>query len=732
MSVATRPESGPPANPGRHRRANAGTGPSTRTGEAARPGASGGGAAFRPDIQGLRAIAVGMVVVYHLYPHRLPGGCAGVDVFFVISGFLITSHLHRGWQRHGRVRLLDFWGRRARRLLPAAALVLTVTWVGARLWLPATQLPSTADQIRGSALYYQNWVLAHDAVDYLTSAEAPSPVQHFWSLSVEEQFYLFWPFLFVVAALIGRSRRRYGRVAAIGLAAGVFAASLAYSAYYTGANPAAAYFVTTTRIWELALGGIVAMLPGRIAAVLRRQGWLGWIGLAMVGASAFVLSGSSAFPGTVALLPVGGAALMIIGGSLGAVFGPGRLLALRPMVFLGDISYSLYLWHWPLIVLWQAYYGKGIGRLDGPAIIAGSVLLAWLTKVLVEDRVRTARVVTARPWRSLATAVTVLVPVGLLLTYTPPAAYHPTVDASHVGASALLAGRSSASRSVPATTPSSSTTKSVPPHPAPAQAPMDFVGGGGGKCQTGINQTTPKPCVFGSKTNYSMTVALVGDSVADQWRSIFLDMAKKYHWRLVLDLHGECPWTATMTAKLRTTTPYQGCYDWGGMVLNQLLDQFHPDVLITSARPVLGLPSHPAADPTSFKAIAEGMATYWRRLAAHGTRIVAIRESPEPRRNVPDCLTRPGATPQDCSTPVSRAIVQDSPLIQAVGLMHGAAKLIDLNHLICGPTTCQPIVGNVTVYRDTHHLTETYVETLRPYVEQQLLATRAFTGRHWA
>ena len=282
---------------------------------------------FRPDIQGMRAIAVGMVVLYHLYPNVLPGGFAGVDVFFVISGFLITGHLLREYQKNGRISLLGFWGRRAKRLVPAAALVLSVTWVASRLILPATALDDTARQIRASALYFQNWQLAWNAVDYLKSDNAASPVQHFWSLSVEEQFYLGWPLLFLLAALVALTARKRGRIARghqalVVLAGAVVVCSFAYSVYYTRVNPAGAYFVTTTRIWELGLGGLIALLPARAAARLGRAGLLGCVGLALVIASAFVLSGSMAFPGALALLPAGGAALLIIGGSAAGEFGP--------------------------------------------------------------------------------------------------------------------------------------------------------------------------------------------------------------------------------------------------------------------------------------------------------------------------------------------------------------------------------------------------------------------------
>jgi peptidoglycan/LPS O-acetylase OafA/YrhL len=667
---------------------------------------------FRPDIQGLRAIAVSMVVIYHLYPNAVPGGFVGVDVFFVISGYLITSHLARGWQRTGRVRLLDFWGRRARRLLPAAAVVLTVTWIASRAILPATRLPATAEQIRGSALYYQNWILARDAVDYLTSADAPSPVQHFWSLSVEEQFYLFWPFVFVVAALVGmRGRRRAGRATAFVLAALIVLASLVYSKHLTQTNPAAAYFVTTTRIWELGLGGLLTLLSGPARRWLTRQGWLAWIGLAMVIASAFVLSGSSAFPGTVALLPVGGSALLLACGSREAARGPWRLTSPRPMVFIGDISYSLYLWHWPVIVLWKNYSGGGIGILDGPAIAAASVVLAWVTKVIVEDRVRMAPLVTKNPGRSLATALTVVVPVGLAALYSPPAAFHGTVNPTHPGA-AVLAGTVAG-------------VAKADPIPSFVQAPADF--DPFNACETPIPVVAARPCFYGDRTHPKLTVALIGDSVANQYRAILAKMATQQHWLVISDLHGQCPWTATVMAQAGTSTPYTACHQWGQQVLKDMLTKYRPDVVVTSERPVLGTPSHSSADATSFGQIADGMVTYWKQLVARGTRVVAVRESPEPGRNIPDCLTKHGDDGY-CTTPTSKAIIQDTALQQAVRKMGSGAELMDINSLICTPRECPPVVGNVVVYRDTHHLTQTYITSLQPYFAQKLLATRAVSG----
>ena len=404
-----------------------------------------------------------MVVIYHLYPSALPGGFAGVDVFFVISGYLITGHLWRGYAQTGKVGLADFWGRRARRLIPAAALVLTVTWIASRVIEPATQLANTAQQILASALYYQNWQLSSDAVNYFKSGDAATPVQHFWSLSVEEQFYLVWPLLFLLAAFLtamfatrraapvladtggqpGRAARRARtRGAAVGvLTAALVIASLAYSVHETNANAPAAYFMTTTRMWELGAGGLLALAPARLARALARQGWLGWFGLAVVIESAFLFTGSMAFPGAVALLPVLGAVALIAGGSAQGRYGPSRLTSARLMVFIGGISYSLYLWHYPLINLYTGWRGRAPGPLSGPVILAVAVLLAWLTKTFVEDKVRLAPFIARHRWRSLAVALVAVVPVALAAVYIAgePAPWNGTLGPDYPGA-AVLAG----------------------------------------------------------------------------------------------------------------------------------------------------------------------------------------------------------------------------------------------------------------------------------------------------
>jgi hypothetical protein len=315
------------------------------------------------------------------------------------------------------------------------------------------------------------------------------------------------------------------------------------------------------------------------------------------------------------------------------------------------------------------------------------------------------------PIRLLAAAVAVLIPVAAvalsgLLTAHPKSAPQP--------ATVMLAG------DAPRVTAS--------PKPALVDAGHDKVDDG--PCQTPIPDSLPRPCITGETAHPTLRVALVGDSVAGQWRRDLEVIAASQHWMLIVDLHGECPWTETLTAKLHSDAPYLSCQDWGAATLQDMLTTYKPDVVITSERPVLGTPSHPEPDATSFGQIADGMVSYWQQLIDAGTRIVAIQETPEPGRNVPDCLARPGATPPECASPTKTADTPHSPLQQAVHkIADDRAELVDMNDLICGPKLCRPIIDyDILVYRDTHHLTLTYSLSLLPDLRRRLLATTALGG----
>ncbi|HEV3000818.1 MAG TPA: acyltransferase, partial [Solirubrobacteraceae bacterium] len=353
--------------------------------------------ALRPEIQALRGVAVLTVVVFHLWPSVLPGGFVGVDVFFVISGFLITGQLVREVDRTSRVSLAGFWARRARRILPAALVVLAFCALATKAVVPETHWREFFAEITASTAYVENWQLAEAAVDYADADDAASPVRHFWSLSVEEQFYLVWPLLIMLALVWGRR--------AIGPVLGaVVLVSLVWSIVATAGDPAAAYFITPTRAWEFGLGGLLALVPLR-----GRSPALSWLGIGAIALAAVLYSGDTPFPGVAALLPVLGAAAVIAA----------RSFAFRPLERVGDVSYSVYLWHWPLIVL--APFAGGASKV---VLLALTFVLGWASKVAVEDPVRRLR---WRPRAILAPAAAATAAV-LLLSLSGTAALDDRLD----------------------------------------------------------------------------------------------------------------------------------------------------------------------------------------------------------------------------------------------------------------------------------------------------------------
>ena len=343
---------------------------------------------FRGDIEGLRAIAVGLVLLHHVHFPGVTGGFAGVDIFFVISGYLITSGLLKEVQATGTVSIPRFYARRARRLLPAASLVLVFTAVVGLFVLTRNALADLASDVLTATFYVINWALAGRAVDYLAEDSAPSPLQHYWSLSVEEQYYVVWPLLIIAAAWVARRTRLRAMSLIGGVLAVLLLASLVHSITHTAADPATAYFYTTTRVWELAVGAMVAYLAPRSRGIPATAAQV----MAAVGVVALVVAAvgyttKTPWPGSAALLPVLGTALVIAAGCSTPNTLTGRLLGIAPMRFIGGISYALYLWHWPLLIF-LAELRPESGLLERLVVVAVAIALSWATKLLVEDPVR--------------------------------------------------------------------------------------------------------------------------------------------------------------------------------------------------------------------------------------------------------------------------------------------------------------------------------------------------------
>jgi peptidoglycan/LPS O-acetylase OafA/YrhL len=365
---------------------------------------------FRPDVEGLRAVAVLLVLAYHARLLGITGGYIGVDVFFVVSGFLITGLITRELERTGTVSLPAFYARRARRLLPAALLVIVVTIVASAVILPPLRTTEVAADGAASALYVGNLRFALQATDYLQADLAPSPLLHYWSLGVEEQFYLFWPALLLLVA--GR-RIALNRVAVAVAVVGI--ASFALSIVWTETDAPLAFFLLPTRAWELAVGAALALAAARVATV---PAWVSTAavaaGLALIVAGAMLFDLETPFPGTAALVPVAGGALVLAGGLRQPLGSLSRLLALGPMRYIGRISYSLYLWHWPVLVLPAVLFGGPLPAVIRLGLALLTIPLAAASQRWVEDPIRHGRFVPVRIGRALALAGTLSAVVAII------------------------------------------------------------------------------------------------------------------------------------------------------------------------------------------------------------------------------------------------------------------------------------------------------------------------------
>jgi peptidoglycan/LPS O-acetylase OafA/YrhL len=371
---------------------------------------------FRADIEGLRAVAVAFVVLYHAGVGGFGGGYVGVDVFFVISGFVITKLLFRQVERSGRPRFAEFYGRRARRILPAATLVAIITLFAVYKLLGFIRGNETASDVRWVAVFLGNFHFAAEGTNYFQSQLPPSPVQNYWSLAVEEQFYVIYPAAIFVLCLVARKLSLRTKVMAF--TSVVFAASFAYSIYYTHANGVGAYFSIGTRAWELALGAFVAAstaLCSKFSPIAAST--IAWVGVAAIGVAASEFSGTTQYPGWVSILPVGGTALIIAGGVSAGRGGPGLVLGTSPFRWIGKLSFSIYLWHWPILEIATQDASKPLTLGHKLSLAAVSVAAAAVTYGLLENPIRNWNWLRTSPLRSIGIGLVLVAATFALATY---------------------------------------------------------------------------------------------------------------------------------------------------------------------------------------------------------------------------------------------------------------------------------------------------------------------------
>ncbi|MCL2735392.1 MAG: acyltransferase [Propionibacteriaceae bacterium] len=692
-------------------------------------GADAGVTDRRADIQGLRALAVTAVLVNHVWPAQLPGGYVGVDVFFVVSGFLITSHLLKELTRSDRIDLRQFYARRIRRLLPAAFLVLIVSGVMVRLVLQYPRWVRNGAEIAASALYVENWFLAARSVNYSALNDAASVSQHYWSLSVEEQFYLLWPVLLLALWWLARktSLSRIGTTVA-GMAV-VVVGSMGLSVWWTAWNPASAYFATPVRFWEFGLGALLALVMVVVAASTRRSGpaevlcqLLAIIGFAMVVWSAWSYSAVTAFPGWRALVPALGTALVILTGGLGTTMWHSVVTSLRPVQYVGDISYSLYLWHWPIVVLAPFVLGKTVGPWDKVGIALLAVVLAGLTKAFVEDPCRRL------PWlqeRSRRTYVSMLAGMALIGVACSALVVNermiesaPVVNLSAdtvptcVGPYALLDADQCPDVVGPSDDPimteSANAYWAVPDDPQCSDV-------------TRVLGRTDRVCDYSTGAD-PVKVLLIGDSHAQQWQYAILPLAKKYQWNLVMTYDGACPTVDSGYVGYRgtpaTADKVTECTTWREAERDYAAQDGTSIVFISffgREEQIDDGTGRPQMDQ-----YVDGLTSYAQPFLASGADVYVLGDPPmNSAVRDPDCVILHQRDPAFCAVPRDIAQPPD-PMLEAADASQGTIVGIDTTDLFCDQARCYAVVGGVTVYYDADHLNRQYVALLSPAIEDQL------------
>lgn len=653
-------------------------------------------ASFRPDIQGLRALAVGGVVAYHFGLTALPGGFAGVDIFFVISGWLITTHLMGEITETGRLDLWRFYARRARRLLPAALFVILAT-LGAGYFIlaPQEQALYSRGAMFASAYAINLWLLRW-SFDYFAADALSNPFIHFWSLSVEEQFYLVWPALLVFAAWLHPGKRM--AVAVIGVAG---LASFAACLWLTSLSPAWAFYFSPLRAWEFAAGGLATLAP---AALRQQRPWLrsaqGWLGLALIATAYLSLSEDLPFPGWYAVLPVAGTVLVLLGGvgkepepaspTGWQALMPASLLSLPPLQWVGALSYSLYLWHWPVIVYAQMLVPDlGVAQRLGCGALA--LALSFLTYHLIENP--------GRRFGWLTVGARALVP-ALALT--------------GVGVAAAYTNAHLATRNID---PAQRGIEQAAEQPSIARA-VDK------NCLLDFHTVKPKPCTFGA-ADAAHTIVLFGDSHADHWSTPLVEAARRNDTKVVTYLKSSCRASRLPTFNTVLKRDYTECDAWREQAIADIIRR-KPRLVVISEFSIGNLTRDmPAAGRKAETARWQaGLRSTLQAFSQAGVETAVIRDTPIGDSFADSCVARAlwwREAPARCDTPRAQA-ANDTTAAQERAVVESVPDTlyVDLTDRFCGPTECHVFIGGKLAFRDRHHLATAFAETLEGPLEKAL------------
>lgn len=697
------------------------------------------GGEFRPDVEGLRAIAVIAVVLFHMKVAGFEGGFVGVDVFFVVSGFLITQLLLRELETSGTVSLHDFWARRARRLLPASCLVLVVTVIASRFMLAPSMLRDVGRDAIAAGAFVINFVFANRLGDYFNAQLGdltPSPLLHFWSLAVEEQFYLLWPAtLLLVARWLPRPAAfRRNLLAVIAL---ISVASLAASVWMTANEPTWAFYLLPARAVELLAGAALALAGTGVRLVdARFRAVLGWFGVVGVLYAVLAYDESVAFPGIAAMLPVLATVLIVAAGGFEPFrFGPGVVLGLAPMQWIGRHSYAIYLWHWPALVLSEAQWGP-LSMAQRTLVVAVALALSVASKALVEDPVRMSEGLSRFPGRSVVlglglSALAILVGASSLL-FSPALDSGETAEAPEL----ILIGSEEAQSDAEATDVSDTTVADLPPVvPTADQLLATLVAANrevldeallatdvpgnlrpsigdvyddrpavypDGCVNEGVDDEL-RDCRYGD-VGARRTVVLYGDSHAAQWAPVFDEIALDIGYELIVLTKGGCP---TADVSIATNTLGRTCPVWRDRVVDFIAGQQPTMVVVTAWHEYDN-------DDDEWSG---GLESTLSRIAPNTANLIVLADTPGAAADPQQCLSSNRTSMQNCSNRRERAVETGRIEVERAAAARFGATFVDPSDWFCTDDRCPMTLGDVLLFRDADHITTTGADWFAPLLE---------------
>jgi len=660
------------------------------------------GSERRSEIQGLRAIAVILVIAFHCELPWVSGGYIGVDVFFVISGFLITNLLLREFGSTNHVSLSNFYARRIRRLLPASLFAVVGTLVLSRIWLEPLRLIALSKDARAAALFFLNFVFATRGSDYLKSALPPSPLQHFWSLAVEEQFYIFFPIIVFVSLKL----RRGSATLLIVLITSFSIISLGLSIRYSASDASSAFYLLPFRAWELGSGALLAIFlfrkrtlltKGLVSRVVSR--WFGWMALICILLASYLFDSQTVFPGFAAALPVFATVTIILGIILNGEhfkFGPGRILATPPLVWIGNRSYSLYLWHWPILITARSHSQSHLTSTQVAACIFATLFAADISYRFIEQPIHLVPKFLQSTKRSIAFGVLIVI-IGLVASVISSSTL-PVIatgsDAPQITESRLkdLVTNSEQMQEVPANL--------DPPLEQLFEIPEPELYSLGCNDQ---NLEKPSPCTFGNPNSKTL-IALAGDSHAAQWFQPIKKIVEKRNWKLVVYVQSGCSLLSV------TGGVSEDCQLWNNYVLQQIgLEKISLVILSNSSNQMF---SKEEERRITLEVVPDRLKNLESKITKFDTKLLYIADTPKPAFNIPNCLSQYPGQIQMCTFDLPKAINESNEAILKTSLSTEKSSYIDLTEWFCVNSRCPGVIGNTLVYRDDSHVFDSYALAL--------------------